>query len=271
VAVGDLVQIRVLKDGSGQIVSIEPRRNKLSRRAAGRRAGLQHVIAANVDQVWIVQSVEYPKPNPGFIDRLLVMATAGDIPAGLIINKIDRAVTSDMLAAVEQTAAVYQELDYPVLFTSAVDATGIEALIQRLDRKCSVICGPSGVGKSTLLNQILPNLELKTRAVSQKTRKGRHTTAVAAMYALGPETSVIDTPGVREFGLWDIEPSELGHYMPEISALIGACRFPNCTHDHEPGCAVRSAVEGGTISEVRYNSYLNMLESLRRGRFDVGR
>lgn len=271
VAVGDRVRVRLLDDGTGQIVDIYPRRNRLSRRAAGRRSGLEHVIAANVDHVWVVQSVELPKPNPGFIDRLLVMSAAGGIRAGLIINKIDRASDSETMDAVERLASVYQELEYPVLLTSAETGAGVEALRQRLDGKCSVICGPSGVGKSSLLNELDAELDIRTAEVSQKTRKGRHTTAVAAMYDLGPATTVIDTPGVREIGLWDIAPEELGSYLPEIRELQDSCYFPDCTHDHEPDCAVRLAVEGGTISAVRYRSYLNMLDSLRAGRSDVGR
>ncbi len=271
VAVGDRVDVRPLPDGSGQIVRIHPRRNQLSRRAAGRRAGLQHVIAANVDHVWVVQSVTLPKPNPGFIDRLLVMSGVGGIPAGLVINKLDCASDAATRAVVDEIVSIYKELDYPVLLTSATDGTGLQALRNRLAGRCSVMCGPSGVGKSTLLNLLDPDLEIRTGAVSEKTRKGRHTTAVAEMHTIGPETFVIDTPGVREIGLLDILPAELGSYLPEIEALAGDCHYPNCTHDHEPECAVRDAVESGMISEIRYFSYLNMLDSLRAGRYDVGR
>jgi ribosome biogenesis GTPase / thiamine phosphate phosphatase len=271
VTVGDIVQIRVLDDGTGQIVDIRPRRNRLSRRAAGRRSGLEHVIAANVDWVWVVQSVELPKPNPGFIDRLLVMSGVGGIPAGLVINKIDRATDDEAHEAISGLAAIYQELDYPVILTSAETGSGLEGMRKRLEGKCSVMCGPSGVGKSSLLNRLDEDLGLRTAEVSLKTRKGRHTTAVAEMHELGPDTYVIDTPGIREIGLWDLTPPELGFYMPEIRALQDSCYFPNCTHDHEPECAVRRAVETGTISEVRYVSYLNMLDSLRAGRLDVGR
>jgi ribosome biogenesis GTPase len=271
VAVGDLVDIRLLDDGTGQITAIRQRRNRLSRRAAGRRSGLEHVIAANVEHVWVVQSVELPKPNPGFIDRLLVMSAAGGIPAGIIMNKIDRAEDGDSHAVVAEIASIYQELDYPVVLTSATTGSGLDSLRRRLEGKRSVMCGPSGVGKSTLLNRLEPELDLRTSAVSEKTRKGKHTTAVAEMHEIGPDTYVIDTPGVREIGLWDLTPAELGSLMPEIRDLADVCHFPNCTHDHEPGCAVRDAVEAGGISEVRYVSYLNMLESLRAGRFDVGR
>ncbi|HUF08306.1 MAG TPA: ribosome small subunit-dependent GTPase A [Rhodothermales bacterium] len=271
VTVGDLVDIRLLDDGTGQITAIRPRRNQLSRRAAGRRSGLKHVIAANVDHVWVVQSVELPRPNPGFIDRLLVMSAAGGIPAGIIMNKIDRAEDGDSHAVVAEIASVYQELDYPVVVTSATTGAGLDSLRNRLQGKRSVMCGPSGVGKSTLLNRLEPELDLRTGAVSEKTRKGKHTTAVAEMHEIGPHTYVVDTPGVREIGLWDLPAAELGSLMPEIRDLADVCHFPNCTHDHEPGCAVRDAVEAGGISEVRYVSYLNMLESLRAGRFDVGR
>jgi ribosome biogenesis GTPase len=261
----------LLDDGTGQIVDIEVRRNQLSRRAAGRRSGLEHAFAANVDHVWVVQSVEFPKPNPGFIDRLLVMSAVGDIPAGLVINKIDRADDAETKDTIVELAAIYQELDYPVLLTSAETGDGLDGFRARLEGKCSVICGPSGVGKSSLLNKLNADLEIRTGAVSRKTRKGRHTTAVAAMHELGPNTSVIDTPGVREIGLLDIAPEELGAYLPEIRELQDSCHFPDCTHDHEPDCAVMHAVETGAISEIRYRSYLNMLDSLRAGRYDVGR
>lgn len=271
VAVGDVVRIRLLEDGTGQIISIETRQNQLSRRAAGRRSGLEHVIAANVDHVWVVQSVELPKPNPGFIDRLLVMAAAGGIPAGLVINKVDRLDRAEVRSTINAIATTYQELEYPVVMTSATDGTGLKDLHGRMKGKTSVICGPSGVGKSSLLNALDEDLELRTGAVSEKTRKGRHTTAVAERLSLGEDTFVIDTPGVREIGLWGLSPPELGAYMPEIDQLQDGCRFPDCTHDHEPGCVVRAAVESGSITEMRYLSYLNMLESLRMGRYDVGR
>lgn len=271
VAVGDVVQIRVLEDGSGQIVLIEPRRNRLSRRAAGRRSGLEHVIAANVDHVWVAQSVALPEPNPGFIDRLLVMSEVGQIPAGIIMNKMDLAQDASRRYRVDEIVAIYQELDYPVVLTSATTTSGLDALRARLEGKCSVICGPSGVGKTTLLNALDVELALPTAAVSQKTRKGRHTTSVAARHELSADTFVVDTPGVREIGLWNLTPTDLGTYLPEIREQQDSCRFPDCTHDHEPGCGVRDAAEAGIISEVRYRSYLNMLQSVRAGRFDVGR
>jgi len=264
VAVGDRVTIRLSEDGTGLITEIHERRNKLSRRAAGHRASREHVIVANVDQAWGVQSIRLPRINPGFIDRFLVMAEVYEIPAGLIFNKIDLMRPKDR-DHIFELRDLYEELGYPVMLTSATEDTGLDALKARLRDQINVITGPSGVGKSTLLNAIEPDLEITTSAVSEKTRKGTHTTTHAALHPLSDGGYVVDTPGIREFGILDLEPDELAFFFVEFLPYLNECRFDDCTHDHEPGCAIKDAVEHGAISERRYESYLNILESLRSG------
>lgn len=269
VAVGDRVTVRLGGD-AGLITQIHERKNKLSRRAAGRRVGQEQVIAANIDVAWFVQSIRLPNINPGLIDRFLVVAGVHEIPAVLVVNKLDL-LEDDFLEAVEFYIGLYTGLGYPVLLTSALTGQGVFAFRQALQGKISVFAGPSGVGKSALLNAVEPELALPTGEVSGKTRKGRHTTTFAALHAIDQSTFVVDTPGIREFGIVDLEPTELSHYFVEFADHLHDCHFPNCTHDHEPGCAVYEAVERGQITAERYGSYLNILESLRLGEKDVGR
>ena len=270
VAVGDRVTIRLNQDDTGLITDISPRRNKLSRRAAGRKIGHEHIIVANVDAAYVMQSVRMPKPNPGFIDRFLVMAAYHDLEAGIIINKTDLMKPKDR-ADIEDLADMYRSIGYDVFFTSAKSSAGLDKLSKDLSDKVSVVAGPSGVGKSTLLNALAPELNLTTNEVSEKTRKGRHTTTNATLYPITDNTFIADTPGIREYGLVDIAPDELAFYFFEFEPFIHDCHFPNCTHDHEPQCAVRDAVDNGTIHPQRYKSYLNMLDSLHLGIKDVGR
>jgi ribosome biogenesis GTPase / thiamine phosphate phosphatase len=269
VAVGDRVTLRIEADGTGLITDLHDRRNKLSRRAAGRRINREHVLVANVDFAWCVQASKLPPFNPGFVDRFLIMAEAYGIPAGVIINKSDLILRDDHAEAMAYWRELYENLGYPVLLTSAEDGTGIDDLRERLANRLSVVAGPSGVGKSSLLNAVDPTLALRTAAVSQKTRKGRHTTTFAEVHEVA-RGFVVDTPGIREFGLWDMAPEELSGYYVEMRNYLGNCRFQPCTHDHEPGCAVKAAVENDEIAPERYLSYLNILESLRTGT-DVGR
>ena len=270
IAVGDHVTLRLNPDDTGLITEIHERKNRLSRRAAGRRAGVEHVIVANIDRVWVIQSVQMPKPNPGFIDRVLVVAEAHEIGAGLVINKIDLAGERDW-DLIEELRDLYTEIGYPVVLTSAITGEGIDELKQEIYGRTSVVAGPSGVGKSSVLNAIEPELEIKTSEVSERTRKGRHTTTFASLFPLTKGGFVVDTPGLREFGVLDIEDWELSHFFVEFKPHLEECRFPTCTHDHEPGCGVKEAVEEGDISERRYRSYLNILDSIRRGEKDVGR
>ena len=270
VAVGDRVTLRTEGDGTGVITTIHERHNKLSRRASGRRVGREQVIVANVDRVWIVQSVRFPKPNPGFIDRVLVMCEAFELPAGIVFNKIDLLRPKDR-NEYAYLRDLYASLGYAVLETSAETGAGIDIFKDELKGMMSVVTGPSGVGKSTLLNVVEPDLDLRTGDVSAKTRKGKHTTTYAALYPLSDGGFVVDTPGIREFGVLDLEAWELSHYFVEFREFIEHCRFPTCTHDHEPDCAVKEAYLDDDISDERYYSYLNILHSIRMGESDVGR
>lgn len=270
-AVGDRVSMRMGEDGVGLITDIHPRRNQLSRRAAGRRVGKEQVIAANVDAAWCVQATFQPKFNAGFVDRLLVMAEAYHLEAGLVINKID--LLADEPLAQESIAfwkELYEGLGYRVLMTCAISGKGVDGFGRAIRNKTNVVAGPSGVGKTSLLNAVEPNLDLQTGEVSEKTQKGKHTTTFAMLHQVA-DGLVVDTPGIREFGIWDMAPEELGGYFVEFRPFIGHCRFPDCTHDHEPGCAITHAADEGIISPERYGSYLNILGSLREGARDVGR
>lgn len=270
VAVGDRVSLRVNEDNTGLITEIHPRRNKLSRRAAGRRVGKEHVIVANVDAALVMQSVHLPRLNPGFVDRFLVMATYHNLDPGIILNKIDLARPEDQ-EEMDAFIALYNGLGYPTFVISAQSGTGLDALRKHLQHKVSVIAGPSGVGKSTLLNVLSPTLDLPTGEVSMKTKKGRHTTTNAALFPIDEDTYLVDTPGIREYGLYDIVPEDLAHYYPEFEPYLHACRFPNCVHDHEPDCAVKDALDAGEIHPMRYRNYLSILDSLNLGDRDVGR
>ena len=264
-AVGDMVRLRMGEgdDDTGFITEIERRENQLSRRAAGRKAAIkEHVIVANVDRAWCVQSTFGPKVNPGFVDRFLVAAEASHIPAGLIINKAD--LLDDEPRAQQAVAfwnELYESLGYPVLLTSAASGKGVETFREALSGRISVVSGPSGVGKSSLLNAIEPGLSLRTAEVSEKTNKGRHTTTFATLHEVAGGW-VADTPGIREFGIWDMSPQELGGYFVEFRPYIPDCRFPDCTHNHEPGCAVQAAVDDEDITPERYGSYLAILETV---------
>ena len=263
VAVGDRVVLTVGDDETGWITEIEPRENQLSRRAAGKRGAVrEHVMVTNVDRAWCVQSTFGPKVNPGFVDRFLVAAETRHIPAGLVINKADLIGANDRAReAMAFWQELYQGLGYPVLMTSAETGEGVPAFASALEGAVSVVSGPSGVGKSSLLNAIEPDLELATSEVGERTQKGRHTTTFATLYNVAGGW-VADTPGVREWGLWDMAPEELGGYFVEFVPYIPDCRFPDCTHAHEPGCAVQDAVDAGEITHERYGSYLSILETV---------
>ena len=274
VVIGDRVSIQSNPDGSGVIVERHERHGKLSRRAAGRRVGREHVIVANVNEAWVVQSVRQPRINPGFIDRFLVMAEVQHIRAGIIINKADL-LDARAEEHVGFFAELYASLGYDIHVTSVKNGEGIDELRDALSEGIHVLVGPSGVGKSSLLNALQPDLELRTGGISEATQKGKHTTTYAELIPIGeprPDGGFVgDTPGLREFGLVGIEAAELSHYFVEIRAHIGTCRFPNCTHDHEPGCHIKELVEADEIAVERYESYINMLRSIQLGDADVGR
>lgn len=271
VVVGDRVDIRLNEDETGMIVEIHPRSQSLRRRAAGRKVGQSHVIAANLEFAWVVQSIGMPRFNAGFVDRFLVMSALDDLPAGIVINKIDLAESRKASEELKRWSRLYRDLGYPVIEASAVTGQGVGEFRRHLEGRMSVVAGPSGVGKSTLLNAVSPGLDLRTGKISKATRKGKHTTTVATLHALETGGYVVDTPGLREFGLIGLDPGHLSHYFPEMLEPLTQCRFPNCQHDHEPGCAVKDAVDEGRLDIERYDSYLGMLYSLRLGLGDVGR
>jgi ribosome biogenesis GTPase len=261
VAIGDEVEFIDAGDGSGMIVAVLPRRNKLTRPAPvpGARV-FEQVIVANADQVVPVFGAASPTPKWGLLDRYLVSAKAAGLPALICITKLDMVGTDDGL---QKTVAEYRRLGYPVLLVSAFTGEGLDELCQALAGRVSVLVGKSGVGKTSLLNAIQPDLGLCVRKVS-RIDKGRHTTSHLEMFPLDFGGAVVDTPGMREFGLWDICPDELALFFPEMRALVGRCKFRlDCRHDEEPGCAIRKAVTAGEISPQRYKSYLRLAEELQ--------
>lgn len=270
VAVGDWVDFRKNEDGSGIITHIYERQSKLSRRAAGRRARIEHVIVANVDMAWCVQSVATPRFNAGFVDRFLVMAEIEELSAGIIINKADL-LDDELAPEIEFWKDLYEDIGYPVYVVSAETHEGLEDFKLALKDQIHVFSGPSGVGKSSLLNEIEPTLSIRTGEVSERTTKGKHTTTNAALHPLSFGGYIADTPGLREFGIWDLEPEDLCSFFIEMRPFLNDCQYHNCTHDHEPKCAVRQAAEKGEMSLERYYSYLNILASLRLGKADMGR
>jgi ribosome biogenesis GTPase len=263
VAVGDRVSLRINdEDGTGLILSIHDRTNKLSRRAAGHRTGEEHIMVANVDRVWIMQSVRLPALNASFVDRLLVAAAVNELPAGILLNKMDL-LTANLRAEVLDFHLRYADLGYPVLPMSALNGDGIDPLRDELQDQVSVVTGPSGTGKSSLLNTIEPGLDVKTGEVSESTSKGTHTTTHAELHPLSFGGYLVDTPGIREFGVRQVHPKDLAHFFPEMRPYVNECKFPDCTHDHEPGCAIQDAVDCGDVHSERYDSYLRILESLQ--------
>jgi ribosome biogenesis GTPase len=261
VAIGDEVQFIDAGDGSGMIVEVLPRRNKLTRPAPipGARV-FEQVIVSNVDQVMPIFAVASPTPKWGLLDRYLVSAEAAGLPCLICITKLDLARSDDGL---HQTVAEYRRIGYPVLLVSAVTGEGMEEFVEALQGQVSVMVGKSGVGKTSLLNAIQPDLGLRVRETS-RIDKGRHTTTHLEMFPLDFGGAVVDTPGMREFGLWDIYEDELAFLFPEMRSLVGQCKFRlDCRHDEEPGCAIRKAVMAGEISPQRYKSYQRLAEELQ--------
>jgi ribosome biogenesis GTPase len=247
VAAGDVVWFRPEGRGEGIIERVEPRRGIVSRTSRGR----QHVLVANVDQVIIVTSAAEPRLKPNLIDRLLVTAEKAEIRPVICINKIDLVEPADLLPLV----GVYAQLGYEVLMVSAEIGFGVEPLRERLRGEESVVTGQSGVGKSSLLNAVEPGLNLRVQSVSGETQKGRHTTTTAELIPLSFGGYVVDTPGIRQFQLWDVIPEEVAGFFRDLRPYVSKCRFPDCTHTHEDNCAVKDAVADGWIDARRYESY----------------
>jgi ribosome biogenesis GTPase len=253
-AVGDWVTISPLAEGAGVIEAIEPRQRMLVRMAPTPRGAYQQIIIANPDQVVLVFSCARPAPRLGMLDRFLVIAEKQNLPVLIVANKADLVTGIQAQAYFERYAA----LGYPLIYASARRGDGVEALRHQLTGRLSVLVGPSGVGKSSLLNAIQPGLGLAVREVSQMTEKGKHTTVVRQLFPLQGGGYVGDTPGLKALALWDIQPEELDGYFPELRGLVASCQFSDCTHLHEPGCAVRAAVDAGKVHPGRYASYMRM-------------
>lgn len=260
IAVGDWVEWRMEDEveNVGVITDILPRENYIVRKSVHKTAH-GHLIAANIDQALLIATLAYPRTSMGFIDRFLVSAESFRIPTQIIFNKADL-LNEDDQELIEALKDIYEPLGYPCHVVSALEKQGIESVEALLYQKKSLISGHSGVGKSTLINQLSPELNLRTSEISNFANKGVHTTTFAEMFEISPNTFIIDTPGIKELGLLAIKAEELGHYFPEMRNLIGACKFHNCIHTNEPKCAVKEAVETGEISFSRYESYLSMLE-----------
>ncbi len=258
VSVGDLVTLIVNREGTAFISSIDERRNYIIRKSQN-LSKQSHIIAANVDQAFLLVTVSHPETSTMFIDRFLASAEAYSVPVTLVFNKKDL-LTDDELRLQQMLMTLYDTVGYPCFAVSATTGEGIEPVRAVLQGKITVLSGNSGVGKSTLINSILPHAKLRTAEISDAHDTGIHTTTFSEMLPLPEGGYIIDTPGIKGFGSFDMEPEEIGSYFKEIFSFSKDCRFNNCTHTHEPGCAVRRAVEEHYIAESRYQSYLSMLE-----------
>lgn len=262
IAVGDRVEIDVEDKTAGTaiITGITDRHNYINRQSP-RIKYQHHIVAANIDQTFLVATLKEPRTSQGFIDRFLVAAEMYHVPGAIVFNKADLYKKKEE-EKFEQWKAMYESIGYRVFLASSQEGTGIEEIKAALENKVTLLSGHSGVGKSSLLNVILPDLQLKTQGVSGWSGKGMHTTTFAEMFDLPEGGAIIDTPGMREFGLVDISRQELSHYFPEMRERLNDCQFNNCLHVNEPGCAVKEAVVNGEIYEDRYISYGTILESI---------
>ncbi len=278
VAIGDKVEFDLLSDNVALINSIDERTNYIIRKATN-LSKQSHIIAANLDQCFLIVTVACPETSTTFIDRFLASAEAYRIPVTIVFNKIDllKNLSDDMdeegkygLEYQEGLVALYEHIGYKCCCVSAVTGEGMAKLASELHGKVTLLSGNSGVGKSTILNTLFPGLNLRTSDISDAYNTGKHTTTYSAMYPIGDGGYIIDTPGIKGFGTFDMERAEIGHYFKDIFEFSSDCRFSDCTHTHEPGCAVRAAVERHDISESRYNSYLSMLGDKDEDRYRQG-
>jgi ribosome biogenesis GTPase len=253
VLVGDRVSVEMQDEGVGTIEEIQPRRSLLKRRTPGKRRGVRSVVA-NIDQVVVVGAAADPSWDPHLTDRFLAVAEANHLPSLVVINK------ADLAQEVAPFAEPYEVAGYRVIVTSVPEYRGLEELRAMLEDQVSLFSGPTGVGKSSILNALHPGLKLKTAEVSARSRTGRHTTVAAEMHPFGDAGFVVDTPGLRDIGLWALGPLEVVQSFPEFERFAGQCRFDNCRHLAEPGCAVMAASKQGDFSETRLRSYRRLLE-----------
>lgn len=260
IAVGDkvLFDIEDEKENTGIIHDITQRENYIIRKSVHKTAH-GHILAANLDQAVVIMTLNYPRTSLGFLDRFLVSAESFRIPTIIVFNKVDLLSEEEKEYLVD-LATMYDEIGYPSIFTSATGNIGIQQFEDILKDKISLISGHSGVGKSTLVNQISPDLDLKTKEISTFANKGVHTTTFSTMFEISDNSYIIDTPGIKELGLIDIEKAELSHFFPEMRKLLNQCKYHNCKHINEPQCAVIQAVKEGEIQASRYSSYLSMMD-----------
>lgn len=265
VAVGDRVQISGTESGNSFITEIEDRKNYIIRRASN-LSKQSHIIAANLDLCLLVVTVNYPETSTTFIDRFLASAEAYSVPVSIVFNKLDR-YTEDELRYLEGLINLYDTIGYTCYKVSALTGEGIDEIRNLLKDRITLFSGHSGVGKSTLINAILPEQHQKTSEISAAHNKGMHTTTFSEMFPVEGNGYIIDTPGIKGFGTFDMKDEEVGHYFKEIFKFSAECKYGDCTHRHEPGCAVRQAVADHYISESRYASYLNILEDKEEGKY----
>lgn len=259
VAVGDLVTILPNADDTAFIIGIDSRKNYIIRRSSN-LSKEAHIIAANVDQALLIVTLAHPVTSTTFVDRFLATAEAYRIPAVIVVNKIDLLTDKEDKEYLDAWSYLYKSIGYKVLEVSAETGEGINSLNDLLNSKTTLLSGNSGVGKSTIINRILPQLNLRTAEISTTHDTGMHTTTFSEMFPLPNGGYLIDTPGVKGFGTIDFDRHEVAHFFPEIFEISQDCRFGNCTHTHEPGCAVLDALEDNLIAQSRYNSYLSILE-----------
>ena len=257
VVVGDWVRFETDEQGGYVISAIEPRRNYIIRRASN-LSKESHIIAANVDQALLVVTLFSPQTAMEFVDRFLVTCEAYKVPVTILLAKIDLARQHP--EAVEEFHSIYESAGYRIVEVSATEGEGVDQVRELLRGKTTLLSGNSGVGKSTLVAAVEPGLDIKTGEISQSHHKGKHTTTFSTMYPLAEGGYIIDTPGIKGFGLIDIDDAELAHYFPEMMRFLPDCRFYNCSHTHEPGCAVVEAVKRGEIAYPRYESYLKIMD-----------